>query len=144
MDAREVKIPLTLLVAGLVLVVVYLAAFAGAAGAAVGVVAVSVGLAVQVVLGIIALYIVAALLSIGFGSLATAALKLAAIFIFPGAIALFLPAGLDWLVALGLYVILLMWLLELENLMELVVCVIVIALVRALTMNVIAAAIGGA
>lgn len=134
MDDKEFTIPVSLIAIGLVLFAIYLLAFGGAGVAALGMVALVIVLAVQVVLGIVALYIVAALMSIGFGELKSAALKLSAIFIFPYAVSLFLPGGLDWLVALGLYAILLMWLLELESIYEIVVCMIVIAVVRSIAL----------
>lgn len=138
MDDKEFKVPVTLIGAGLVLFAIYLLTYAGAENAAVGMVGLVIVLAVQVVLGIIALFVVASLLSIGFGEVKSAALKLAAIFTFPGAVSLFMPAGVGWLVALGLYFILLMWLLELESVFEIVVCVIVIAVVRWIAVGLVA------
>ncbi|MBW3543800.1 MAG: hypothetical protein KY476_26425 [Planctomycetes bacterium] len=131
MSAKEVKVPLGLIIAGLILVAAYFFFEFGGEDAADGLLAVSVVLVFEVIFGILALYIVSWLMNVGFGNLDTAAVKLAAIFLFPGAVALYMPAGLGWLVAMSLYVILLMWLLELEDVVEIVVCVLVIAFVRA-------------
>ena len=130
MDAKEIKIPAALLVIAIVLYVLYGLTVEESGGIAFALQALLVTAIIGVPLGIIACFIVAKLLDAGFGDARTAALKLAAIFLFPGAIALFLPAGLDWLIAAALYLLLLLWLLELEGGVELALLVLVIALVR--------------
>ena len=130
MDAKEIKIPLALIAVSVVLYVVYGLTVGGGGGVGFALQVLLVTALIGVPLGVVACMIVAKLLSIGFGDARTAALKLAAIFLFPGAVALFLPGGIDWLIATGLYLVLLLWLLELESGVELVVMVLVIALVR--------------
>jgi hypothetical protein len=130
MDAKEIKIPLALIVIAVVLYGVHGAAMEEGGGVGYALQVLLVTAVIGVPLGIIACLIVAKVLSVGFGDARTAALKLAAIFLFPGAVALFLPAGLDWLIATALYLLLLLWLLELEGGVELALLVLVIALVR--------------
>ena len=138
MPAKDVQIPLALIAVSAILYAVYGLTVDGAGGRGYMLQVLLATMIIGVPLGIIACLIVAKLLSIGFGDARTAALKLAAIFLFPGAVALFLPDGIDWLVALGLYLLMLLWLLELENGVELVALVIAIALVRLVALFVIA------
>ena len=123
-EAKEVKIPAALLGIALVVFVGYGFYTAGAAGAAMALVALGIQLVIGVVLAIIACFITAKLMGISFGPIGTASLKLAAIFAFPAAVSLFIPL-VGWLVALFLYFGLLAWLFDLEG-MEVVVCAIVI------------------
>jgi hypothetical protein len=136
--AKDVTIPAGLLAATVILYAVYGLVAEDSGGITSALLALLIMAVVGVPLGIVACFIVARLLDIGFGDLWTAALKLAAIFLFPSAVALFLPPGLAWLVATGLYLLLLLWLLELEGMVELAVCVIVIALVRLVALFVLA------
>lgn len=129
MDAKEVKIPLGLLVVGIAVMVFAAFQDAGTRGAVEVMAVIGTYIAVLVSLGIVALFIVAKVLDASFGPASIAALKLAAVFIFPAAIGLLLPEGLGWVVALVLYLALLAWLFELDG-TELIVCVVVIGIVR--------------
>jgi hypothetical protein len=87
-------------------------------------------LLIMIPLGIVACFITAKLMGISFGELRSACVKLAAIFTFPGAVALIIPVTpLAWLVSIILYFGLLIWFFELEG-WEPVVCAVVIWLVR--------------
>lgn len=140
---NEIKTAGILAGIGLVLVAIYAVMNAGPNGLMPVLFAVVLALAIQVVLGIVALYIAAALLGIGFGDGPTAAAKLAAIFLLPGAVSLFLPGGVDWLVATAMYLIMLMIMLDLEHPVEIIVCVIVIALVRMVAVKYLVPAVTG-
>lgn len=112
-DAKEVKIPLILLVVGLVLYFGYGLAFAGPAGAAVLLMAAGIQLVFGIVVAIPACFLAASLLGTSYGSVGTATLKLAAIIIFPTAASLLIPI-FGWLVALMLYWFLIGFLFDLE------------------------------
>lgn len=126
----EVKAPLAILGTCLLLLVVAGFVGAGAAGAGATIVGLGVVLAFNIVLGIVGLYVAAALLQIEFGHVGTAVIKLAAVFSASVAVGAFLPDPiLGWLVALVIYLGLLAWLFALEP-FELVVCVVILAVVR--------------
>jgi len=128
--AKDAMIPLILIGIGLAIYAVAGFALAGPGGAGATLIGLLIAVAVGVVLGIVALYITAAIMSIDFGPLGQAILKLCAIFVFSGAVAEFIPVPiLGWLVSLGLYLWLLAWLFELEPL-ETIVCALVILGVR--------------
>ena len=138
MPAKEIKIPLALIAVSVILYAIYGLTVDSAGGLSFALQVFLVTAVIGVPLGIIACLIVAKLLDAGYGDARTAALKLAAIFLFPGAVALFLPGGVDWLVATALYLVLLLWLLELEGGVELALLVLVIAIVRWVAMFAVA------
>lgn len=128
-DVTEVKVPAGLLVAGIVLFTVYVYWQSDAMTTAMAHVALGIVLTVQVALGLVACLITAKFLSVSFGNLGTAILKLAAIFLFPSTVALFIPSPpLAWLISMGLYLSLLALLFELEG-WEIIVCAAMIWLV---------------
>lgn len=111
-DAKDVWFPVGLIVAGLVM---YGAGMvwktdARVAGFATGIVAVAAAL--ETVVGIVAAYVTWSISGIGFGELKTAALKLAGILLFTGALAFLISFG--WIVAFPVYLGLLVWLFELD------------------------------
>lgn len=125
-DPKDNLYPLGLLAAGLVIMGGMAAFRAGPAGLAVELAATGVYLAIMVVVGLAACFLAAKLMGIQYGTLGSASLKLAAIFIFPGAVSLLIPwACLSWLVSLVIYWGLIEWLFEL-NPVETVVTVLVI------------------
>jgi hypothetical protein len=129
-DAIEIKIPLALLLAGLAIIAGYALLIAGPELAMAVVTLQMVLLLIMIPLGIVACFITAKLMGISFGELRSACVKLAAIFTFPGAVALIIPVTpLAWLVSIILYFGLLIWFFELEG-WEPVVCAVVIWLVR--------------
>ena len=101
-DAIEIKIPLALLLAGLAIIAGYAFLIAGP-GLAMAVVTLQmVLLLIMIPLGIVACFITAKLMGISFGELRSACVKLAAIFTFPGAVALIIPSTpLAWSTACG-------------------------------------------
>ena len=114
--AREIKIPAALLLAGIAGILAYAFVYGGKAGLT----ATLLGLTVQTVVGVAVLllgcFIAAKVLEISFGQLHTAILKLAAIYVFPVAVGIWIPiAIIDWLVSLGIYFCLVTWLFELEG-----------------------------
>lgn len=127
-DAKEVKIPLVLLLAGLGIYVSYGFYAAGPEGAVAVLMAVCTQLGLGVLLGILACMLTAKLMDISFGTLSHASLKLAAIFAFPSAVSLYIPY-FGFIVAFVLYIGLLAWLFELEG-REVLVCAAVISVVR--------------
>ncbi len=87
-------------------------------------------MAFNIVFGIIALYIAAAVLQIDFGNIGTAVLKLAAVFSAPAAAGALVPIEIvDWLVSIVLYWVLLAWLFSLEA-RDLFISVVILFLVR--------------
>jgi len=125
--AKDRTIPLVLIGVG---IAIYLIVGLTADEPAATLAAIAVVTGVQVALGLIALYVTAGVMHIDFGPLGIGILKLAAIFIFPDAVAVVIPTEvLDWLVAAVLYLSLLAWFFDLEPL-ELLVCATVIFLVR--------------
>ena len=125
---KEVTVPVALLAVGLVLFAVAGLLLGGAVGAGVYLLMVAVQLVVGVPLGILACFITARILQGSFGYLNTAILKLAAIFVFCGAVAAVVPY-VGWLISLPVYWGLLAWLFELE-VAEVVVLTIVLWVVR--------------
>lgn len=127
-DAKEVTIPTVLL---LIAVGGFAAAGyyrGGAEGVGITLLANGLYLLIGVSLGIVACFVTASLLSIAFGPIGRASLKLAATFAFPAAVSLFIPY-VGWLVSLILYLMLLGWFFELEP-GELAICAFVIFVVR--------------
>lgn len=127
-DAREYRIPLGLLGAGLGVFIGYGLFTAGPIGmwSVLGIIALN--LIIGVVLALVGCYIAAFLLSIDFGYLHTAALKLAGILCFSWALSVAIPL-VGVLVALVVYWALLERLFELEP-VELITCVVILFLVR--------------
>ncbi|HEX8913161.1 MAG TPA: hypothetical protein VF796_12450 [Humisphaera sp.] len=112
-DLKEQKIPLGLIVAGeLILVVAGLIKV----GAGVGVLMAFVGVAtvVGVLLMLTTAFLAAFLLRVSFGDLWSAVLKLTGIYIFSAALGLTLPSGFAFLLQSAAFVVLMMWLFELE------------------------------
>ena len=137
---KDVKIPLILLGIGVVIYVIVAAMIAESSGPLMGtgesvgmgtlLLGMFLGTVLQVVLGIIALFITAAIMGIDFGPLGLAILKLAAIMVFPDAVAAVFPIPLlGWIISMGLYLWLLAWLFDLEPL-DTVVCAFVIFFVN--------------
>lgn len=130
MDWRELRAPLALLAIGLLVPGVVAFVQGGASGWLTTMIAYEVALLITVILGIVALFVAAALFSLSFGDARSAAIKLAAVFSFPGAIAMLVPLPLLALgVALVLYVGLLAWLFELDF-REAAISIVVIMVVR--------------
>ena len=130
MNAKERTIPQILLGVGVLIFVVHGFRTAGTEGATATLTALSIMLALGVVLGIIACFITAKIMDIDFGPLNTAVFKLAAIFLFPEAVSMLIPwPAAAWIVSVILYYWLLMWLFEIEF-GEALVCAIVIWVVR--------------
>jgi hypothetical protein len=126
----EVKAPLVLLGGSLLVFAALSFAGSGAEGAGALLGAVALSLVIDVVLGIIGLYLAAAVLGIDFGNLGTAVLKLAAILCAPIAVATLIPVPLVALIsAIVLYWWLLSWLFELSG-RDLVISVVILFLVR--------------
>jgi len=115
--SEQVRVPLILIAVSLVIFVGFGFYLGGATGALITIVLFLVAALIQVVLGVAACYLVAALLDTSFGELKEACVKLAAITVFPSAVALVLgPVSpfLAYLVVVGLFFGLLMSLFELE------------------------------
>jgi hypothetical protein len=129
MDAKEVKVPAVLLAIGMAIMVAAGFQEAGAEGATTVLMGIGIWVAILVAMGIVALFLVAAVLGLSFGPASHASLKLAAIFVFPAGIGMLLPDGFGWLVELVLYVSLLIYLFELEG-KEVIFCMVVIWFVR--------------
>jgi hypothetical protein len=135
--AKDYKIPAILLVIGILLYLLW-AAFTGGAHAAAGMlIDIPVTLAFKLVIGTVACLLTSKIMGTAFGYVGSALLKLAAVFIFPGAVTLFIP-WIGWLVALLLYWGLLEWLFELDAL-ESIVFVIVIWVTSAVAMLLVTA-----
>jgi hypothetical protein len=122
-DAKEVKIPLALIVVGLAIFVVFGFHVGGAAGVAAALAVMAVRVVIGVTLGVIACFITARIMDASFGYLNTAILKLAAIFIVTGAVSAIIPLA-GWLVGLVLYYGLLTWFFDLEILEVIVLSVV--------------------
>ena len=143
MDPKEVKYPLILLIVGLVLFLLYGLIKGGFSGAGMILGTVGLQLVMGLPLAVLACFLTAKILSIDFGLLHTAILKLAAAFVFPAAVGVMLPVPLlGWLVSLVLYWAMLEKFFELEP-TELVTCVILIFLVRLVAGIVVAAIVAG-
>ncbi|QOV87405.1 hypothetical protein [Humisphaera borealis] len=109
----ERKIPIGLIIGGeLLFVVAGLIQF----GSKVGLLLAYVGISTVVgtLLMLMAAYVTAAICKVSFGDLLSAALKLAGIYIFSAALGAFLPSGFGFLVRTTTFVILMMWLFDLE------------------------------
>jgi hypothetical protein len=106
-DLWEWQAPVALLAIGLVVILVEAFLAGGSEGATGSVLGIIIGLVVEVPITIVAMYVVAGFLSISFGILKTAILKLAVMIVFTAAIMLAGRAlgltGLAWLLALGVY-----------------------------------------
>ena len=111
-DPKDLWVPVVLIVLGLLMygAGVMWKTSAQVAGFAMGLVAAAAVL--ETVLGIVAAYITSSIGGISFGELRTAALKLAGILLFTGALAFLIPLG--WIIALFIYLGLLVWLFELD------------------------------
>ncbi len=127
MEPKEVKIPLTLLMIGIAVFFCYGFIEGGASGAASVLASKGRELLLSLAAAIIACFIAGWLLNIDFGLLLTAILKLAAIFMFPWAVALVPVVG--WLISIVLYWALLEKFFDLDA-RELFTCVILIFLAR--------------
>ncbi len=126
--------PGVMLVVGVVVSLWLAAMWGGAASMAVRMIADGVGMFLGVGLSLAALFITAGLLGVSFGRLETAILKLAAIYIFPGAMGdaanlVLSPIGI--IVSVGLYFWMLSWLFDLDF-METFICAVVIFAVKML------------
>lgn len=136
MDKKDFTYPLMLLVIGIVIFIGY-GVFLGDASPLETILSLGIVTTIQVIFGIIACYIVAGMMSIGFGTLGTASLKLAAAMVFPNAAALLVPIPfVNWIVALVLYFSLLAWFFSLD-VTETFVLVIILFLIRLLAIFVI-------
>jgi hypothetical protein len=127
LETTEDKIGLGLLVIGFVILAVFGITQAGAIAAVLLLGIYLVYAVVSVVLGVAAAFATAYLMGASFGLVTSAILKLAGIIVFTSAIAVAVPYG--GLLGLVAYILLLMWMFELE-IMELVVFTIVLWIMR--------------
>lgn len=127
LETTEDKTALALLVIGIVVLAVFGVMQAGAVGAVLLLVIYLVYAVVSVVLGVAAAFATAYLMGASFGLVSSAILKLAGIIVFTSAIAVAVPFG--GLLGLVAYILLLMWMFELEF-MELVVFTLVLWAMR--------------
>lgn len=131
-DAKEYKIPAALLLVGILIDIGHTVFTAGVKGVGPELLAMGIIVTVQVILGIIACFITARIMGANFGTLTPAMVKLAAVCVFPGAVALFIPSFIP-LVGMFLTPLLfwglLEWLFELD-VMESIVLVFVIWIVQ--------------
>jgi len=134
-DAKDVTIPLVLIVLGFLGFAFAGYRALGPQGPAIVMAYVGVWTFIGTGLMVLAAYVTAGFLSVSFGELGPASLKLAAVYLFPAAVALVIPMG--WIAALFLWLGLLMWLFELE-MYQAVIFAIIFLLVRIL-MNVMLA-----
>lgn len=111
---KDRKIPFALIGVGLVLYTVAGFVRFRAKGPAPVLAVVAVGCVVGVALMLAAAFITAKITGTSFGELGSAVLKLAAIYLFPSAVGLFVPGIVGGLVASVIAFVLLMWLFELE------------------------------
>lgn len=109
---KDVQIPLTLIVVAFLLFGLAGYRAAGPTGPATAMAAVGVAAVVGTLLMLGAAFVTAQMLSISFGELGPAVLKLAAIYLFPAAAGTLLPFG--GLFALVIWFALLLWLFDLE------------------------------
>jgi hypothetical protein len=132
-DSKEYKIPAILLGVGILIELLRAFFSPSKAGVTAALVALLIALIVRVGLGVVACYLTARIMGVGFGYLTTAILKLAAVFIFPSAVTFFIPMFgipvLGSLIAILLYWGLLEWLFELGA-METIALVIIIFFVN--------------
>ena len=127
--AKEYLIPAALIAAGICISAVYGLAVGGASGFLSVLIYTAVTAVFQVALGIVACLITARAMGVAFGYAGSAILKLAAIFIFPSAVAILIPSIIGKIVGLIIYWGLIEWLFELDAL-ETIVFAIVIWLVN--------------
>ncbi len=127
MEPKEVKIPLALLTIGIVVFFCYGFAKGGASGGVSVLVSTGGELLIAMAAAIVACFIAGSLMGFDLGLRHTAILKLAAIFLFPWAVALVPVVG--WLILIVLYWALLEKFFELDP-PELFSCVILIFLAR--------------
>lgn len=126
----EIKAPLTILGVSLLAFAIGGFSIGGAEGAGHTLAAVAISLVFNIVLGVVALYIAAAVLQINYGNLGTAVLKLAAIFSAPAAAGLLIPIEIVALiVSVVVYWALLAWLFALDA-RELIISVVILFVVR--------------
>jgi len=130
----EFKVPLILLVIGLLAYGVLGMYAAGPRGAALTMGFVFLVAAVQTVLGIVAAYATAMILKTSFGELRSAVVKLAAVIVFSSAVAL-LPMG--WIFSLIAYFGLLVWMFGLEIFEAFVFSVILVVLRMVVVMGLV-------
>jgi hypothetical protein len=127
-NAKEYVVPAVLLGIGVLVYLGYAVIVNGVDGILGMLIYLPIRIAVQVTLGVVACFITAKIMGTGFGDLKSAIIKLAAIFMFPGAVTFFIPY-VGWLMALVLYWGMLEKLFELEA-METIVLAVVIWLVN--------------
>jgi hypothetical protein len=111
-DPKDLQIPLVLIVLGLIIYGIGGFNRTGTNGAAAQVSGVLMAAGIGTAVMIFAAFVTASLVGVSFGELGPAALKLAAIYIFPASIASLIPFGI--LLAFFIWLGLLMWLFELE------------------------------
>jgi hypothetical protein len=127
-NPKDYKIPLALLGVGVLIYMVYALIVGGIPGVAAMALVLPLRIVIQAALGIVACMITAKIMGTAFGYAGPAAAKLAAVFVFPGAVTFLIPY-IGWIIALLLYWGLLEWLFELEAL-ETIMLVIVIFFVN--------------
>ncbi len=133
---KQRAIPLGMIVAAMCIFAGVIGAYGGVEALAASWAALGLSTALGVVLMIVACFITARIMGIGFGSLDTAALKLAAIYLLPDAVSATLIAVADLpilarIVSVVMYLGLLKWLFDLDWL-ETIVCAVVIGIVSML------------
>ena len=109
---KDVQIPLTLIVAAFLLFALAGYRVAGPSGPAAAMAAVGVAAVIGTALMLAAAFVTASMIGVSFGELGPAALKLAAIYLFPAAVGTLLPYG--GFFALVIWLALLLWLFDLE------------------------------
>ena len=126
-DPKDFQIPIVLIILGFLIWAYVGFRLAGVAGPVIAMAVIGVGAVVGTGLMIAAAFLTAGLIGVSFGELGPAALKLAAIYLFPSAVGSLIPFG--GLLAIFLWLALLMWLFELEML-QAIVFAIVLFLIR--------------
>jgi len=124
LELSEFAGPMALLVIGLLIYGIAAFVKAGTTSAFVLMGVIFLMAAIETVLGIIAAFITASVMSTSFGELRTAVLKLAAILVFSGAMGFIIPTYFGALVALVLYIGLLRMMFGLEQIEAIVFAVI--------------------
>jgi hypothetical protein len=113
--SKELHVPLALLFGGVLLFAFAAYRVAGSDGAGAVLPPLAMSTAVGVALMLVGAFITAKLIGVSFGSLPSACMKLAAVYIFPSAVgAAVNVAGLSWLISIVLYLGLLVYLFEFE------------------------------
>src|SRR5947209_13941161 len=102
-EAKERQVPLVLIAIGFTLYVVAAFSKLGTAGAGVVAVFIVVSTLIGVALMLGGAYLTAAITGTSFGDLRSALLKLAAIYLFPGALAVWMPGAIGWLISIALW-----------------------------------------